>query len=107
LVREPLVRESLLAPAIVEPTGIPCKKVKKLKAKCKPGKGKLKVLVVLKDGFDGQTVTLDINTQRVDVTINGKKAKLNLKEQSGITAVTLINPAGCVDAKLVDCGNGG
>lgn len=83
--------------------GVPCEAVKKLSAQCT--NGTLIAQVKLKnDQYDGQSLGLDVNGEGYTSTIKGKKAKLKLKNRTGLQTITLSRPADCVAPKAADCG---
>jgi len=83
---------------------VTCDDIKKLKAKCKNG-GKIKGKVVLFDGsFDGDTITVAIDGNKMELTINGKKAKFAICcFSAGDHSVNLTNPANCNKNTTVTC----
>lgn len=82
----------------------PCDKIKKMKANCK-GSGTIKVQVNFRDeSFDGQTIKIGVGERlRFDVPVRGKKATLFTCCFNGPQQITLIEPEGCLDPKVVNC----
>ncbi len=86
--------------------GIPCRDVKKFKAKCRQVRGKVKGKVKFTDeGHDGQSVSVKIGeSPAMNVDIIGAKAKFKKCCHKGKVTVSLEKPDGCVDPIDVDCG---
>jgi len=85
--------------------GIPCRDVKKFKAKCRVVNGKVIGKVKFTDeSHDGQSVTFKIDGSPVNVNIVGNKAKAKDCCHKGKVTVSLEKPGGCVDPIDVDCG---
>ena len=83
---------------------VSCADIKKFTTK-KCDKGKLKVTVDLfNEDFSGETITIDVNGVGHDVTVDGKKAKLELLNQSGPKVVTVLVGADvCLAPQNVVC----
>jgi len=84
--------------------GPTCGDIKRLKAKCKDN-GKIRGKVLLfNENFDGRTVTIAIDGDEKEITINGKKAKFrSCCFGAGEHTVELTDPANCDRSKTVTC----
>lgn len=78
-----------------------CSDVRGARASCQGGN--LQIGIGLVDqSHDGDTLTLEVNGVDNDVPIHGKRASLSVPGQ-GLNTVLLVDPAGCVQEKKVQC----
>jgi len=82
----------------------PCDLIKVMNVSCK-GSGTIKALVKMKNkSRDGETVKIQVGDRlRFDVPIRGKKATLYTCCFNGDQEITLLDPEGCFDPKIVSC----
>jgi hypothetical protein len=78
-----------------------CSDLRGARASCQGGN--LQIGIGLIDQtHDGDTLTLEVNGINDDVPIRGKRASLSVPGQ-GLNTVVLVNPAGCIQEKKVQC----
>jgi hypothetical protein len=81
-----------------------CSEVQVMKLACKSD-GRPLVRVKFQDSSHaGETVTVTVNGEERILPIRGRKAEVTLPAMSGPITVELIDPAGCLAPKSIDCG---
>ena len=84
--------------------GITCDKIKRFKARCRPG-GPLRFRVRLRsDDHDGSTMYVTIDNVPMRATVKRKNMKSRLRRpESGQHSVALVDPAECLEPIIVNC----
>ncbi len=89
-------RNPFAAPPLV------CEDVRRMVARCTGGR--LKIAIRLTDKrHDGQSLEVDVDGDRFDVPVQGRKGKLRLKGLLGEVKVRLTRPAECGVERTTDC----
>lgn len=82
---------------------VQCCDILDFRARCRSGRVRA-ALRLADDAHDGEQVTIRIGETSFTVTVVGDAARAFLPHQSGTISVELVEPAGCADPIILECG---